>query len=243
MTWPPPVIAAQNYPLRGGKHSLFDGGIRVAAFASGGWLPVAQRGRWTDGLVAIEDWYRTFARLGGLRDDQITDHEAAAAGLPPVDSLDVSSLLLGTPGATPPRTDVALGSCAHARTDPFCQEDDPGPTVVSGVIAQIGGSLYKLLVGWIPLDCTTGAVYPPPNGSHAHCTRAWRGVPQRPSARDEPLRLYSSAPLPPPLAPASPPPRPRLGGGESLASTVAESKTALLAIDEEPNVDRPAPRR
>ena len=197
--------------------------------------------------------YRTFAKLGGLNDAEIEDAPAAAASLPAVDSIDVSSLLLGEaaddgaagggsaahaapPGArarraSAPRTEVPLGSCANARNDPFCQGADPGATVVSGLVAKVDGfdglcvrtsratdqrplepqtsratdnrpleptdlsSLpsepatspmasarlssavpsaspsfrYKLLVGWVPLDCTTGPAYPPKNGSHAEC--------------------------------------------------------------------------
>lgn len=43
-------------PLRGGKHSGWEGGIRANAFVSGGFLPTAMRGKATAGLVGIEDW-------------------------------------------------------------------------------------------------------------------------------------------------------------------------------------------
>lgn len=52
----PITQAANNYPLRGGKHSHFEGGVRVAAFVAGGWLPAARRGAVVDDLIAIEDW-------------------------------------------------------------------------------------------------------------------------------------------------------------------------------------------
>ena len=55
------------------------------AFASGGHLPAAARGSTVRGLMAGWDWLATWAHLGGVAD--ITDHKAAAAGLPPVDSL------------------------------------------------------------------------------------------------------------------------------------------------------------
>jgi len=171
----PITQAANNWPLRGGKHSHFEGGVRVAAFVAGGWLPAAQRGRTIEDLIAIEDWYKTYAKLGGLDDDDIDDAAAAAAGLPPIDSVDVSALLLGHAAqGTPLRTDVPLGSCANFRSDVFCQGAAPGDTVVTGVVAHVEGfrGLYKLLIGGVPLDCTTGPAYPPPDGSHASCP--WR---------------------------------------------------------------------
>jgi arylsulfatase A-like enzyme len=40
----PAYWAANNHPLRGTKGTDFQGGVRVAAFASGGLLPAAVRG-------------------------------------------------------------------------------------------------------------------------------------------------------------------------------------------------------
>eukprot|EP01045_Picozoa_sp_COSAG04_P006221 COSAG04_NODE_302_length_17393_cov_6.251417_10_plen_83_part_00 len=40
-------------PLRGGKFSDFQGGVRVAAFAAGGLLPPAVRGGEVDGYIHI----------------------------------------------------------------------------------------------------------------------------------------------------------------------------------------------
>ena len=48
---------ALRRPLRGGKGSNFQGGIRVNAFVSGGFIPEAARGRKLGGLVALWDWY------------------------------------------------------------------------------------------------------------------------------------------------------------------------------------------
>merc|ERR1719201_1382260 len=37
--------AASNFPLRGGKYTEFEGGLRTNAFVSGGLLPAAMRGK------------------------------------------------------------------------------------------------------------------------------------------------------------------------------------------------------
>lgn len=36
------ICGGNNWPLRGGKFSNFEGGIRVNAFVSGGWVPTAR---------------------------------------------------------------------------------------------------------------------------------------------------------------------------------------------------------
>eukprot|EP01062_Namystynia_karyoxenos_P052672 TRINITY_DN422_c0_g2_i3.p1 TRINITY_DN422_c0_g2~~TRINITY_DN422_c0_g2_i3.p1 ORF type:complete len:569 (+),score=189.30 TRINITY_DN422_c0_g2_i3:107-1708(+) len=91
---------ANNWPLRGGKYAPFEGGIRVNAFASGGFLPPAVRGTRLDSIIHVADWYGTFCALAGV--DQ-TDHWAAASGIPPVDSVNVWPMLSGA-NATAPRT-------------------------------------------------------------------------------------------------------------------------------------------
>lgn len=55
--------AMSNHPLRGGKFSYFEGGTRVASFVHSPLLPAAARGTVADGIVAIADFYATFARL------------------------------------------------------------------------------------------------------------------------------------------------------------------------------------
>merc|ERR1712176_1386398 len=54
-----------NYPLKGVKNSMWDGGIRSSAFASGGALPKNVRGKRSNSLIAAWDWYATFAHLAG----------------------------------------------------------------------------------------------------------------------------------------------------------------------------------
>jgi hypothetical protein len=60
-----PGAANKNLPLRGGKLTLFDGGMRVNAFAySAGWLPSAN-GRVEKCLTHITDIIPTFVGLAG----------------------------------------------------------------------------------------------------------------------------------------------------------------------------------
>ena len=51
-----PLPHATNAPLRGGKHSLWEGGVRVRSFVSGSAVPAAARGTVWDGLAHSSDW-------------------------------------------------------------------------------------------------------------------------------------------------------------------------------------------
>eukprot|EP00037_Helgoeca_nana_P025321 m.275779 g.275779 ORF g.275779 m.275779 type:complete len:533 (-) comp26910_c0_seq3:255-1853(-) len=57
-----------NYPLRGMKATPWEGGIRVTAFLTGGYLPPALRGSVSRAFVSIADWYPTFCTLAGVAD-------------------------------------------------------------------------------------------------------------------------------------------------------------------------------
>ena len=174
-------------------------GIRVNAFASGGLLPAAVRGTKLEALATIWEyvgggkarlaalhshprsrphhcfrcpacfawasWYGTFLGLAGV---DPTDARAAAAGLPPVDSQNLWPVLSGAT-AVGPRTEIALGSCANARHDPFCQGGSPGDASVNGIIAldHASGGLFKLVRGLVPEAVWTGPQYPNGTGSDA----------------------------------------------------------------------------
>lgn len=96
--------AGGNFPLRGGKYSSWQGGVQTPAFVSGGFLPPARRGQRERGVVHIADWWAT---LIGLVGGDASDARAAAAGLPPPDSMDMWPLLSGA-NATPPRVEVPI---------------------------------------------------------------------------------------------------------------------------------------
>jgi arylsulfatase I/J len=139
------AAGANNFPLRGGQKSNFEGGVRVNAFASGGLIPAARRGAVESAFMGSDDWFRTFCGLAGADPE---DARAAAAGLPPIDSLDLSAVLMGT-NATSPRTEIAIGSSDDS--------DHAGNTLVAGVIDSAG---WKLLLGNIDPAFYQGSVYP-----------------------------------------------------------------------------------
>jgi arylsulfatase I/J len=89
----------------------FQGGTRVNAFVSGGYLQAAapkRIGTKLEGLLHIADFYATFAFLAG---EDPTDHRAAAAKLPPIDSLNLWPYLSGQ-NDTSPRTDIYMDTTA-----------------------------------------------------------------------------------------------------------------------------------
>ena len=139
-------FGGNNFPLKGGKASDWQGGVRVNAFASGGYLPKKMQGQKTDGYIHIADWYATFSSLAGV---DPTDYRAAKANLPPIDSLNVWPLISGE-NSTSPRVDIPISN----------------RSLISGE--------YKILVGNMLLAGWTGPVYPnmtTPSGINAieHC--------------------------------------------------------------------------
>lgn len=56
-----PLDHCTNFPLRGGKHTFFEGGVRVTSFISGpgARIPSNRRGAEWGGLAASADWYHT----------------------------------------------------------------------------------------------------------------------------------------------------------------------------------------
>ena len=97
---------ANNWPLKGGKETDWEGGVRVNAFVSGGFVPPAVRGTKNEDYVHTADWYTTFCALAGV---DPTDHAAAAAGLPPVDGVNVWPQIVNAT-ATPARTQIHLST-------------------------------------------------------------------------------------------------------------------------------------
>ena len=140
---------ANNWPLRGGKTSNWEGGVRGNGIVSGGLLPLSRRGVIETGFVSIADWYATLCALAGV---DKTDTRAAAAGLPPVDSINLWPMLSGT-NTTPPRTEIILGM-------PFISSSNSIGDPYLGVQALIRADGYKLIIGTTHQNVWTGPQYP-----------------------------------------------------------------------------------
>jgi arylsulfatase B len=106
-----------NFPLRGGKYSEFEGGVRTNTFISGGFIPEANRGQKYEGLMHIADWYGMFCDIAGISktDEQalainpwLTEHNLPT--LAPVDSVDGlwQSILANDDTASGPRQELHL---------------------------------------------------------------------------------------------------------------------------------------
>jgi arylsulfatase I/J len=125
-------IAANNFPLKGGKFSDWQGGIRANAFISGGYLPKTMKGKKTEEYIHIADWYATLCFLAGV---DPTDDKAAKANLPPIDSLNMWPLISGQ-NSTSPRSDIPISF----------------KTLISGD--------YKIITDKIGYSIWTGPQYP-----------------------------------------------------------------------------------
>ena len=96
--------AGVNYPLRGEKHTTWEGGIRGAAFVAGGVIPPRVQGTSSSVVFSVADWYPTLCTLAGAdpRDDPPTPPDLLKLDIygtkswPGVDGVNIWPALTGT---------------------------------------------------------------------------------------------------------------------------------------------------
>ena len=98
-----------NYPLRGGKYTFWEGGVRANSFVSGGLLPRAMRGSQWAGYAHAADWYTTIAALAGASVDESGPLPADGVVLWPAIAANASS----------PRSEVVLQIMSNSTDNLF----------------------------------------------------------------------------------------------------------------------------
>ena len=149
--------SANNYPLKGGKMSDWEGGVRVNALVSGGLLPPHVRGTKVDTLCHIADWYATFAALAKV--DGKSDPEAKAAGLPPIDSQNLVPAIFPAAHADRADLDGGVDEVGGTRASQLGR-DEVHLSKWAFIKRGDGGALHKLVTGWQLDTGWTGPTYP-----------------------------------------------------------------------------------
>jgi len=98
---------ANNFPLKSGKMSTFEGGIRTLGAVGGGFLPNDVRGTTVEGYVHVCDFYATVCKLAGV------DPEDHVEGMPDIDALDMWDMITGK-NLTSPRTSIPIATPINA---------------------------------------------------------------------------------------------------------------------------------
>jgi len=105
-----------NYPLRGGKTSDFEGGVRASAFVGGGYVPPGVRGKVHTGLMHIADWFATLSTLVGVDpvdDSQWIRNGPLGSGIPGIDGVDQWSSITSSNASASARDEIALAFCTN----------------------------------------------------------------------------------------------------------------------------------
>jgi len=112
---------ANNSPLRGGKLTEWEGGIRVSSFLSGGFLPQSARGTKLNMLMHVSDIWATLAEAVGIHSSKggssgpADDPVAAAVGLPAVDSISFWQQAIGA-NTTAARAELLINGVYYDNT-------------------------------------------------------------------------------------------------------------------------------
>jgi len=121
-----PLDHTTNFPLKGGKHTFWEGGVRVVAFVSGPLIPMSRRGSIYTGMLHSSDWYLTIVQ--GLANADVPDY----TGPTPIDGFNAWDAIMAN--ATSPRNEVI-----HQVKNQYFNDS------TTGYALRVGD--YKLIVG------------------------------------------------------------------------------------------------
>lgn len=145
------ATGTSNYPLRGGKHSLWEGGVRVSAVASGAMLASTDGSNHT-GLMHVTDWLPTLLEAAGV----------AYAPAPGFELHGVSQWASLTTGAPSPRNETI---CNIDPLQPAVDNKQPPGAGNAAIVTADGWKLQLGLTGppwdWSPANLSATAVPPP----------------------------------------------------------------------------------
>ena len=133
-----PLDHTTNFPLRGGKHTFWEGGIRVVGFVSGPVVPLSRRGATYDGMLHSSDWLPTIVSgVAGISSDELRPLLRNAPT--PLDGVDAWSAIVS--GGPSPRTEVVT-QVANG----YWNASSPGAsTSAAGPCIRVGE--MKLIIG------------------------------------------------------------------------------------------------
>ena len=104
----PQYWQGNNFPFRGGKSTDFEGGVRTAAFATGGLLHPSLKGQRLTTPMHVADFWPSFCLMAGGTDEECF-HDRIP-GIPDIDGTDVREAFLSGIGNQTRKTDIPLSS-------------------------------------------------------------------------------------------------------------------------------------
>lgn len=184
------TTSSSNWPLRGMKTTLFDGGVRAVSFMTGGYLPQSARGQTSSELLHAVDITPTLLALAGVSE----------ADSPPMDGLDAWGAV--TTGGTTGRDEIPINIDVGSKFGDAI-EDFPANMLIPMLVPNWapnprlgvrGGANFSALISW-PYKIIVGL---PSNAIPADKWGWWsienysmvKGPPAREHPR-APVRLYN----------------------------------------------------
>jgi hypothetical protein len=154
-----PASASSNFPLRGCKSSLFEGGVRALSFISGGFLPAAARGQTRPQLLHVVDIWTTLVSAAQI--------PYVGQGVDGLDAWDVISSAAPSSAVTAVRSElpVSIDSNPLSLAGNIPHRPEPGD----------GNANYTALIQW-PYKLIVGMYANPALGRDPALRRLFAGT-------------------------------------------------------------------